>query len=57
MLANGIDGLAVRLELVGAARQALDLQYYIFRGDASGKLVAQALLRAADRLRSDTSSG
>ncbi|MDP9090012.1 MAG: phospholipase D family protein [Pseudomonadota bacterium] len=49
MLANGIDGLAARLELIGAARQELDLQYYIFRGDVSGTLVSQALLRAADR--------
>jgi putative cardiolipin synthase len=49
MLSNGIDGLAARLELIDAAERALDLQYYIFRGDTSGRLVAQALLRAADR--------
>jgi cardiolipin synthase C len=49
MLTTGIDGLAVRLELIDAAERALDLQYYIFRGDESGGLVAQAILRAADR--------
>jgi putative cardiolipin synthase len=49
MLANGVDGLAARLELIGAAKESLDLQYYIFRGDISGTLVAQALLQAAER--------
>ncbi len=49
MLANGVDGLAARLELIGAAQGSLDLQYYIFRGDISGTLVARALLEAADR--------
>lgn len=49
MLANGVDGLAARLELIGAARASLDLQYYIFRADISGSLLAKALLKAADR--------
>jgi putative cardiolipin synthase len=49
MLPVGIDGLASRLELIEAAEAALDLQYYIFRGDESGTLIADALLRAADR--------
>jgi putative cardiolipin synthase len=49
MLANGDEGLAARLELIGAATASLDLQYYIFRADISGTLVAKALLCAADR--------
>ncbi len=49
MIANGIDGLAIRLESIESAQRSLDLQYYIFRTDDSGCLVAQALLRAADR--------
>jgi putative cardiolipin synthase len=49
MLAAGIDGLLARVEVIDAARRSLDLQYYIFRADASGLLVAAALLRAADR--------
>lgn len=49
MLTTGIDGLAVRLELINFAERTLDLQYYIFRGDESGDLVSRALLRAADR--------
>lgn len=49
MLPTGLEGLAARLELIDSARSALDLQYFIFRGDESGTLVGQALLRAADR--------
>ena len=49
MLSVGLDGLAARLEMIDRAESALDLQYYIFRADASGDLVAHALLRAADR--------
>ena len=49
MLSAGVDGLLTRVEMIDRARRSLDLQYYIFRGDASGKIVAAALLRAADR--------
>jgi putative cardiolipin synthase len=45
----GIDGLLLRLELIDAAHSSLDLQYYIFHGDESGKLVTEALARAAGR--------
>lgn len=49
MIGAGLDGLAMRLESIDSARRTLDLQYYIFRADESGRLVAQALLRAAAR--------
>jgi cardiolipin synthase C len=45
----GIDGLLLRLELIAQAQRSLDLQYYIFRGDESGRLVTEALLAAARR--------
>jgi putative cardiolipin synthase len=45
----GIDGFLLRLELINSAERTLDLQYYIFRGDESGGLLAEALARAADR--------
>jgi putative cardiolipin synthase len=45
----GIDGLLLRLELIAQAKSSLDLQYYIFRGDESGKLVTEALQQAAQR--------
>jgi len=45
----GVDGLLMRLELIGAAQRSLDLQYYIFHGDESGRLVTEALAQAAER--------
>jgi cardiolipin synthase C len=49
LVSAGIDGLLLRLELIDKAHSSLDLQYYIFRCDDSGRLVQQALLHAADR--------
>jgi putative cardiolipin synthase len=49
MLSAGIDGLTARVEMIDAAQRSLDLQSYIFHSDRSGNLIAQALLRAADR--------
>ena len=49
MLSAGIDGLTARVEMIDATQRSLDIQYYIFRSDKSGNLIAQALLRAADR--------
>jgi cardiolipin synthase C len=45
----GVDGLLLRLELIAAARSSLDLQYYIFQGDESGRLITEALAQAAAR--------
>jgi cardiolipin synthase C len=45
----GVDGLLLRLELIAQAQSSLDLQYYIFHGDESGRLVTEALQRAAQR--------
>jgi cardiolipin synthase C len=45
----GVDGFLMRLEMINAAERTLDLQYYIFRGDESGRVLSDALLRAADR--------
>ena len=49
LFSAGVDGLLLRLELIDKAQESLDLQYYIFRCDDTGRLVQQALLRAADR--------
>jgi putative cardiolipin synthase len=35
--------------MIDAAERTLDLQYFIFRGDETGRLLTDALLRAADR--------
>ncbi len=45
----GVDGLLLRLELIAQAHSSLDLQYYIFHGDESGRLITEALQRAAQR--------
>lgn len=49
MISAGVDGLLMRVELIDNADNSLDLQYYIFRSDDTGKLIQNALLRAADR--------
>jgi cardiolipin synthase C len=49
MFSMGIDGLLLRLELIEQAHRSLDLQYYIFHGDESGRLLTHALARAAGR--------
>jgi putative cardiolipin synthase len=45
----GVDGFVLRAQMIDAAERTLDLQYYIFRGDETGRLLSTALLRAADR--------
>jgi putative cardiolipin synthase len=45
----GIDGFLTRVQMIDAAERTLDLQYFIFRGDETGRLLTDALLRAADR--------
>ena len=45
----GVDGLLLRLELIKAAQRSLELQYYIFHGDGSGRLITEALAQAAGR--------
>lgn len=45
----GADGFMIRMQMINAAERALDLQYFIFRGDETGRLLTDAVLRAADR--------
>ena len=46
---TGVDGLALRLQIIRHAERTLDLQYFIFRGDETGTLIREELRRAADR--------
>jgi cardiolipin synthase C len=48
-LAHGIEALAARVLLVRLAEKTLDVQYYIWHGDESGRLLLKELLDAADR--------
>ncbi len=49
LLPSGIDAFVARILLIDAAERTLDLQYYIFQGDITPKLVVDRLLTAADR--------
>jgi len=49
IISVGVDGFLARVQMVDAAEKTLDLQYYIFRGDETGRLLSGALLHAADR--------
>jgi putative cardiolipin synthase len=49
ILTAGVDGLLTRVQMIDAAQKSLDLQYFIFRGDATGHLILAALTRAAAR--------
>jgi putative cardiolipin synthase len=45
----GVDGFLARVQMINAAERTLDVQYFIFRGDETGRLLTDSLLRAADR--------
>ena len=45
----GADGFLTRMQMINAAERTLDLQYFIFRGDETGRLLTGAVLQAADR--------
>jgi putative cardiolipin synthase len=46
-LSSGIDAFVARMALAQAADRTLDLQYYIFHSDQTGKLILDGLLRAS----------
>lgn len=49
LLADGLDAFAARVAAARGARTSLDLQYYIWQGDLTGRLLAREALAAADR--------
>ena len=48
-LAEGLDAFAARYLLISLAECTLDIQYYIWQNDMSGRLLFSALLEAAAR--------
>jgi putative cardiolipin synthase len=48
-LASGVDAFTSRLVLAAAADRSLDVQYYIWHDDNTGRVLLEALLDAADR--------
>jgi cardiolipin synthase C len=49
LLNLGLDAFVARLALAEVAERSLDVQYYIWHDDTTGRLLTAALLRAADR--------
>jgi len=49
LLVDNNDALMSRVVLADKATRSIDLQYYIYDDDATGRLVSQRLLAAADR--------
>ena len=48
-LASGPDALVARIALARAAQRTLDVQYYIYDGDLTGKTLLANIIAAADR--------
>lgn len=48
-LTQGMDALGVRLRLAEKAEKSIDLQYFLMKTDTAGSVMANALLKAADR--------
>ncbi len=48
-LTQGMDALGVRLRLAEKAEKSIDLQYFLMKSDTAGSVMANALLKAADR--------
>ncbi|MBV1798260.1 phospholipase D family protein [Siccirubricoccus sp. G192] len=49
LVSDGLDAFALRALAARGACRSLDLQYYIWRGDLTGRLLAREALLAADR--------
>jgi cardiolipin synthase C len=49
VLADAHDALAARLTLADEARRSLDVQYFIWNKDMTGRVLIERLFRAADR--------
>jgi putative cardiolipin synthase len=49
LLGDGMDAYAARILLADAADRTIDVQYYLYHDDITGRLLTDRLLRAADR--------
>nr|WP_283104159.1 phospholipase D family protein [Shewanella gelidimarina] len=49
LLEDGVDAFVARVSLINAAQKSVDLQYYQYHSDLSGRLLTAALWQAADR--------
>jgi len=49
LISRGNDALIMRLAMIANAEHSIDIQYYSMQSDITGKLLLEAILRAADR--------
>ena len=49
LLANGLDAFVARALLAEHAERSIDLQYYLYHNDLTGKLLTYQLLKAANK--------
>lgn len=49
LLDSGMEAFLLRIAMSEVAERTLDVQYYIYEDDKTGRLVTDSLLRAADR--------
>jgi cardiolipin synthase C len=49
LLPDGVDAFTLRVHTLRAAERSIDLQYYIWHSDATGRFLTHELLLAADR--------
>lgn len=49
LLPVGIDSFLLRMQMAAVAERTLDVQYFLIQSDDTGRLLIEALLKAADR--------
>jgi putative cardiolipin synthase len=49
LLSHGREAFIVRLALADLAERSLDMQYYVWDGDTTGRIIVDHVMRAADR--------
>ena len=49
LLSHGREAFIVRLALADLAERSLDMQYYVWDGDTTGRIIVDRVMKAADR--------
>ena len=49
LLSHGREAFIVRLALAEMAERSLDMQYYVWDGDTTGRIIVDSVIKAADR--------
>ena len=49
LLSHGREAFIVRLALADLAERSLDMQYYLWDGDTTGRIIVDRVMKAADR--------